>query len=295
MLKINYLLFFIGIYLLSSCRVKQAVLFKSEGEINKEEFEKAYSAAAKNYTIAELDYIAVSIFTNKGERLVDPNNEFVSGDNKSLIQQNGGQQQGTMMQGGQLGQPGNSQFVNTPIDRPLRGNNQIPHSYLVASDGKANLPMIGEVKLAGLSLKQADSLLAAKYAEYYAEPYVVTQYLNKRVVLMGAMGDKVIPLFNEHMTLIEVLAMSGSFQLNGRPDRIRLIRGDLKNPSVQHIDLSTIEGMKKANLQLQPHDIIYVEPRWRFDRSSFADITSFLTILTSVFTIYLLVDNLTKR
>jgi len=281
-----WLVFFV---LLSSCSFRQRILFRSKTEINPEVFADNYEKATKNYKIAELDYLAISIFTNKGERLIDPNEEFKIGGERGKLQPMNNVGVGGGIMG--IGQAG---FTNNPNFRPINANSQTPVSYMVDSKGNVMLPLIGEIKLAGLSLKEADSLLAEKYSQWYKEPFVITQYLNKRVILMGALGDKMIALNNEHMTLLEVLAIAGNFQQLAKPHKIRIIRGDFKNPSVQHVDLTTIEGLKRANLQIQPFDVIYVEPRRRIDRESFADIQIFFSLTTTLITTYLLFENLRK-
>ena len=132
--------------------------------------------------------------------------------------------------------------------------------------------MVGRIRLSGLSLLQADSVLAIRFNEYYKETFVSTRVANNRVVVLGASGGQVISLTNDNMNLLEVLALaggvdgggggggSGLYRNGGRADNIRIIRGDLKNPRVQQIDLSTLNGMRRANLQVEPNDIIYVEP-----------------------------------
>jgi polysaccharide export outer membrane protein len=73
------------------------------------------------------------------------------------------------------------------------------------------------------------------------------------------------------MNLLEVLALAGGvdgggggagavYRYGGKTSNIRIIRGDLKNPQIEQIDLSTIAGMRRANLQMEPNDIIYIEP-----------------------------------
>jgi polysaccharide export outer membrane protein len=155
--------------------------------------------------------------------------------------------------------------------------------------------MVGDVTLKGLKLYQADSLLALLYNQFYDSTFVVTQYLNKRVVLMGALGDKVVPIRNENMTLLEVLAMAGNFQMAAKANSLRVIRGDLSAPSVQFIDLTTIEGMRKANLFVQPNDVIYVEPRRRIDRETIADINSLVAPITTLITVILSITLLIQQ
>ena len=91
--------------------------------------------------------------------------------------------------------------------------------------------------------------------------------------MLGAPGGQVIQLANDNMNLLEVLALAGGvdglnaggggqglYRYGGRADNIRIIRGNLKSPQVQEIDLTTIEGMRRGNLQVEPNDIIYVDP-----------------------------------
>ena len=84
--------------------------------------------------------------------------------------------------------------------------------------------------------------------------------------------------------------MAGGFNNDASGKNIRLIRGDLSNPQVQVIDLSTIEGMAKANLEIQPNDIIYVEPVRRPFAESLKDIVPVLSLLTSVLALVIALD-----
>lgn len=274
-----------AIFFLFSCNFKQNILFRV-AEDGSTPLSSMAERAAQNYIIAPNDYLAISVYTNKGEILIDPNSEFKTGDERH--QNNnigaGGVMQNPMMMGSDL---------NLRIDLPITGNNLRPNSFLIDAEGYAFIPMVGKIKLGGYTLPQADSVLAQAYSQYYEQPFVKSQYLNKRVVLLGALGDKLIPLRNENMNLLEILAISGQFQQHARANNIRIIRGDLKNPEVQIVDLTTIEGMKKANLTLMPNDIIYVEPRRHLDKEFFANFTAavspFTTVLSAISTTLLLI------
>jgi len=143
-----------------------------------------------------------------------------------------------------------------------------------------------------LSLIQADSVLQQKYNEYYKESFVKTAVSNNRVIILGASGGQVISLNNDNMNLLEVLALAGGVdgatgnstfsQYGGRVNNIRIIRGDLKNPQIQFIDLSTIEGMRRGNLQIEPNDIIYVQPVRRPFIEGVAATAPFISILSTL-------------
>jgi polysaccharide biosynthesis/export protein len=244
-----------------SCRAyRQDIMLQLEGSTFQNMQEQA-TEAERTYIIQLYDHLEVDVYTNKGERLVDPD--------AALIRELGGAQAGLQNR-----------------------NLQLRPQYLVQESGEVRLPMVGDVALAGYTLYQADSLLALAYADYYKEPFVITRFVNKRVIVLGATGGQVIPLENQNVNLLEVLALAGGLTTTGKAHNIRLIRGDLGNPQVQLIDLSTIDGLRRASLQVQSGDIIYVEPIRRVLPETIRDISPVLGLVTSLLTLTLLIVRL---
>ena len=158
-------------------------------------------------------------------------------------------------------------------------------NYKIEFDGTIKLPLLGRTKLEGLTVRQAETLLEEKYASFYNKPYVQLEVTNRRVIIFPGSGDgaaKVIHLANENTTLIEALASAGGIAHFGKAYRVKLIRGDLKNPSVYLIDLSTIDGIKDANLILQANDIIYIEPQLRVGKDIISEILPYLSFITTI-------------
>lgn len=161
-------------------------------------------------------------------------------------------------------------------------------TYLVDVDGQAKLPILGRVSLKGLTIREAEAMLEEKYAAYYNKPFAIVKVSNRRIIVFPGHGGtaKVLDLVNENTTILEALAMVGGIQETGRSNRIKLIRGDLKNPQVYHIDLRTIEGMKKADFIVQSNDIIYVEPIPDYTRGIVARISPIISLLSSGLVLY---------
>lgn len=232
-------------------------MFKTDFPIVPAGLAVSVSQAEKNYVIQKNDYLEVSLYSNKGERLINLNIENAgSGTNQSGVQQTQGAR------------------------------------FLVQENGFVKLPMVGMVRLEGLTLYKADSLLESAFTAFYEEPFVNTRFANKRVIVLSTGNGQVIPLTNENMSLIEVLALVGGINENSRVSNIRLIRGDLKNPEVRIINLSTIEGMRQADLKIEPNDIVYIEPARRIFRETLAEVTPVFSLLTSVLTLILIFRSL---
>ena len=237
----------------ASCKSYQANILFAVEEDEMEQLSRVVVEVHENYIVSPNDHLEIEVYTNKGEELIDPNNALRN-------------------------------------DLPS-GAEISPPVYLVQPDGTAELPIIGSVKLGGMTLMQVNSFLADKYREYYKDPFVQTKYLNKRVIVLGAVESKVIPLENDGMNLLEVLALAGGIGKDAKGDNIRLIRGPLNNPQVQVIDLSTIEGMTRANLEVQPDDIIYIEPVRRPFTEGLRDIVPVLSIITSILALVIAINN----
>lgn len=152
----------------------------------------------------------------------------------------------------------------------------------IESDGFSKLPLFGRLYLEGLTIRQAEMLIEDKFSEFYNNPFVLLEVSNKRVMIFAGSNTSVVTLENDNTTLFEVLAMTGGLPEDGKADRIKLIRGELKNPEVYLIDLSTLYGMKNANLVLQANDIIYIETRKGHVRKVLLEIAPYLAILTTI-------------
>ena len=231
-------------------------MFKIDKEEDLSFLSGQLEVAEKNYTIQPNDLLEVKVFTNNGERIIDPNHEL-------QITQNNQDQQ----------------YREKP-------------EFLVLDSGEVKLPMIGYVHVAGLTLDDAEKLLEEKYSNYYKGSFVRLKYLNKRVIVLGAMGGKVVPLENESTTVLEVLAMAGGIDENGKSRNIRLIRGDLHHPEVFIIDLSTIQGMTHSMLDVRPGDIIYVEPVARIFNESVKGLATVLAIASNIIVLIVALNRL---
>jgi protein involved in polysaccharide export with SLBB domain len=152
------------------------------------------------------------------------------------------------------------QIMNCKYSRDRIEGRMKALQFLVLDDGSVNFPMIGQVKIGGMKLDDAEDYLEEKYNEFYKGSFVRLRYLNKRVIVLGAPGGQVIPLESENISVIEVVALAGGIDEGGKARNLRLIRGDLHTPQVFQIDLSTINGMKASMMDALPGDIIYVEP-----------------------------------
>ncbi len=256
---------------LSSCGVyRQNILFTTKGDLISNKLLLARMNVETNYLLQKNDRISFKVYSNNGQEL------------KAIAGVEQANTNVTNAGGGAGGQGGGS----------VGGTGQV--GFLIEMNGEVQLPMIGRQKLDSLKLSQADSLLSAKFLKFYPESYVRTQCISRRVIVLKGGTGMVIPLVNENVSIIEILAQTGGFPNDHRARNVRLIRGDLQKPNVFLIDLSTIEGMQRVNLTVQPNDIIYVEPVRKTFVESLNDFSPIIASISSVISLVAIIITLRR-
>lgn len=234
-----------GLLMASCSAYRQNIMFQTKSGALQQEVQKAES----NYVIQKNDYLQIDIYTNEGERIIDPDFKLAENSDAQLS-----------------------------TSKP-----QV--SYLVDVNGIIKVPLIGELKVEGLTVRETEKLLQKEYEKFYTKPFAVVKYTNKRVVVLGAPGGHVIPLANENTRLVEILALAQGIDNNAKVNNIRLLR----NEDVFVIDLSTIEGYKKGNMIMEPGDIVYVEPIRKPVSEAVRDYGPLVSIVTSLVTLIVII------
>ncbi|HEV8511839.1 MAG TPA: polysaccharide biosynthesis/export family protein, partial [Cyclobacteriaceae bacterium] len=162
--------------------------------------------------------------------------------------------------------------------------------YLVDVNGIAKLPLIGEIHLEGLTLRQAEEIVQKEYSKFFKESFVIFSYANKRVVVLGAPGGQVIPLANQNIRVAEVLGMARGLSNDARANNIKLIRGD----HVYQIDFSTIKGYLEGNMLVEAGDILYIEPIRRPFTEGLKDSYIIISLLLTITNTAILIYSVTK-
>ncbi|MFM9840414.1 MAG: polysaccharide biosynthesis/export family protein [Cyclobacteriaceae bacterium] len=249
----NLLFLVLGILFTSCGSYKQNIMFKATETAKPETFKREASATEKNYVIQKNDLIKLDVFSNKGEKIIDPNPELTT----------------------------------TPTTN-ANATQANQFNYLVELNGLVKFPMIGELKIEGLTLRQAEEIAQKEYTNYFKEPFVVISYVNKRVIVLGALGGQVIPLTNQNVTLVEVLALAKGLNNDAKAQNIKLIRND----HVYQVDFSTIQGFKDGNMLVEPGDVVYVEPIRRPFTEALRDNFTIISVIVSLATLVAVVRTL---
>jgi polysaccharide biosynthesis/export protein len=145
----------------------------------------------------------------------------------------------------------------------------------IDSQGKINLPLVGEVSVAGLKVAEAQATIENAYRDgrFLRAPRVtisVEEYASREVSIQGQVrspGRYPLPI-EASMTILELVTRAGGFTDTAKGTSVRVTRimpdGTKKNFEVDVESL--IKGRKGANVSdnsliLEPGDIIFVPER----------------------------------
>ena len=251
--------------IMSSCKfLTPSVMLRTGRDYPYAQFDSTTQTIDKLYKISVNDELSVALYSDGGSNLID----VVGGGNIGMMNNNSGYNSNNNY---------SAYSSNTSSNQQRSGAGG--SMYTVEFDGTVRIPVVGRVKIQGMTIREVQEFLENKFSEFYNKPFVIVKVLNKRVIIFNGQGNSttVVSLIHENTTLFEAIAESGGIQEQGKAYRIKLIRGSLKAPKVYLIDLSNLDGITHADLTLQANDIIYVERIQNYPEKFLERMAPFLT------------------
>ena len=149
------------------------------------------------------------------------------------------------------------------------GGSATGQTYPVERDGTVALPVIGRVKVAGLTRYDASKAIEDLYGKkLIKDPIIEVRIINLKVTVFGevrAPGN--YPLVKDRTTLVEILGEAGGLTDKANEKRIKIVRGGPLNPQIMELNLRELESLSNPAAIMQNQDIVYVEQNKRAIRN----------------------------
>lgn len=141
------------------------------------------------------------------------------------------------------------------------GGNISAEGYLIDKSGLINFPVIGQIKLGGLTREQARQEMVKQLESYVKDPIVNVRFLNFKVTVIGEVAHpSTFTIPNEKVNILEALGMAGDMTSFGKRENILIIREENGKRSLARLDMSRKDVMNSPYFYLRQNDIVYVEP-----------------------------------
>jgi polysaccharide export outer membrane protein len=158
-------------------------------------------------------------------------------------------------------------------------------TYLIDNNGEIIFPVLGKIKLAGLTRTQAVQFLTDKVRPYIAKnPTINLRILNFKFSVLGEVNKPGSHIINsERITLLEAIANAGDLTIYGKRDNILLIREKDGTKVYNRIDITKSDFINSEFYYLTQNDVVVVEPnKTRVNASAFGPNVTAIISATSV-------------
>lgn len=168
-------------------------------------------------------------------------------------------------------------------------------NYLVDNEGMIDLPVLGKIKVIGLTTRECETIIRDMLKNYLNEvPNVTVRSSNYKFSVLGEVNKPgIYTVDNEKVTLFEALAKAGDMTLFSVRNDVQLLREDsVGRRYVVHLDLNDAAITQSPYFYLQQNDVIYVKPtkakvRTNTFNSNASMWITILSVLTSISTLVL--------
>lgn len=170
--------------------------------------------------------------------------------------------------------------------------------YLVDNNGYIDFPVLGMIKVLGLTNRECEALLRQNLQPYLKEvPTVTVRTSNYKFSVLGEVGHPgTYTTDAEKVTIFEALAQAGDMTLFSIRDDVQLLREDSTGVRrVYHLNLNEADVAQSPYFYLQQNDVVYVKPtRAKVRTNTFNSNSSMwitlLSIVTSVTSLVLAIS-----
>lgn len=170
----------------------------------------------------------------------------------------------------------NLPYVTNTIsaDGGTSGGGQRLLGYVVDNDGQIDFPVLGVLKVAGLTRWELAEMIKKELVnqKYLSDAVVTVQFMNFKVSAIGEVNNPgTFTIDGDRLTLLQALSMAGDLTIYGERTNVSVIRERNGERTIYEVDLCDVDLFKSPAYHLQQNDVIYVQPNPYKKRQSTVD------------------------
>ncbi len=155
---------------------------------------------------------------------------------------------------------------NDLLEIDVYGVTELKRTVRVNSTGLVSLPLIGTIKVAGLTAQEAEAAIAARYGEkYLQDPQIsvfIKEFTTQRVTIEGAVAKPGIYPLTGQITLLRAMALAGGRGDLANLENVMIYRtGPDGRLDSQTFDLDLVRAGTIPDPVVLPEDVIVVQRR----------------------------------
>ncbi len=164
-----------------------------------------------------------------------------------------------------------SPTVITSSTTPTAESQAEANTYLVDSEGQINFPILGIIKVGGLTHSQVAKVIQDKIIEggYIKDAQVSVELENFKITVIGEVERPgVYTSESERVSIFDAVGMAGDLSIYGIRSNVSILREQGDKREIIRVDLSNKDILSSPYYYLKPNDVVYVEPNKKQKRQS---------------------------
>jgi polysaccharide biosynthesis/export protein len=182
----------------------------------------------------------------------------------------------------------NSISATSSVSNP-GGASVTDEGYLVDTKGFVEMPVLGPIKVGGLTSRLARDTIKKRLEPFLENPSVFIRFINYRVTVLGEVARPAsFTIPNERITIPEAIGLAGDLTIHGKRKTVTVIREEQGKRIFGKVDLTSREVFNSPYYYLHNNDIVYVEPGKAKSLAS-SELVAVLPLILSTLTVLSLV------
>ena len=144
--------------------------------------------------------------------------------------------------------------------------------YTVDSFGDINFPVLGKIRVEGMTREQIADYLTKqlKEQELIKDPVVTVEFMNLGVSVLGEVNKPGrISINRDNMTILDALSEAGDLTIFGKREKVLVLRQEDGKQRVYGVNLCSADHIYTSPVYyLQQNDVVYVIPNDTKSRQS---------------------------
>ncbi|MDY3979383.1 MAG: polysaccharide biosynthesis/export family protein [Tidjanibacter sp.] len=154
--------------------------------------------------------------------------------------------------------------------------------YTVDSNGDITFPVLGRLRVAGMTRQEIAAMLQQRLADVMPDPVVTVTFINFYITVIGEVNRPGTYNFpGDRATLLEAIGFAGDLTPYGKRSRVQVIREEGGIRHIEVLDLKSSSVFNSPYFYLKQNDVVYIEPI-SAKAKSVSTFTTYFPIITSL-------------
>ncbi len=149
----------------------------------------------------------------------------------------------------------------------ILGEEELSRDLLVMHNGNITFPLIGDIKVAGLTTAEVADTIATLLKRFFVQPVVSVILKGPKISTVAIYGEVVRPGTVEYqrgLRLSDYVALAGGPNDRANLKKVKVVRNTAEGVKVYTVNLGAIlnKGIEKDNFELKAGDWIYISRKF---------------------------------